>query len=76
MAYHYIRLYLQDKARPHRLRQARRDGAETVWEVELVNRTDQRPEGKLVIGVDTGSVYGFTPAAREGASVQAAERSA
>ncbi len=76
MAYHYIRLHMQDKARPHRFRQTRGEYAEPVWEVELVNRTDERPEGTLVIGVDTGSLYGYMSAAREGSSVLAAERSA
>ncbi|HET7294028.1 MAG TPA: 2-oxoacid:acceptor oxidoreductase subunit alpha [Vicinamibacteria bacterium] len=75
MAYHYIRLYMQDKARPLRFREARRGHPEPVWEVELVGRSDGRPEGTLVIGMDTGSVYGFSPA-REGASALAAERSA
>jgi 2-oxoglutarate ferredoxin oxidoreductase subunit alpha len=60
MAYHYVRIHLQDKARPGRVRQAA--GAaygEPVWEVELVRRTDGTPEGTLVIGMDTGSTYGL-----------------
>ena len=34
---------------------------EPVWEVELVSRADGRPEGTLVIGMDTGSMYGCHP---------------
>ena len=67
MAYHYVRVYMQDKARPGRLVRARDGHPEPVWEVELVNRTDGRPEGQLVIGVDTGAMYGCRQAAvREG----------
>ena len=31
---------------------------EPIWEVELVSRTDGTPESLLVIGRDTGSIYG------------------
>jgi len=63
MAYHYIRLHMQDRARPGRLWEApgKRHG-EPVWEVELVNRADGRPAGMLVIGMDTGSMHSGSPA--------------
>ena len=59
MAYHYIRIHMQEKTRPGRLK-ASADGAfgEPIWEVELVSRTDGRPEGTLLIGRETGSIYG------------------
>ena len=62
MAYHHIRIHMQDRARPRRLRKV--PGAaygEPVWAVELVNRTDGRPEGMLVIGATTGAAYGWHP---------------
>jgi len=64
MAYHHIRIHMQDRARPRRLRKM--PGAaygEDVWAVELVNRTDARPEGMLVIGATTGAGYGWHQAA-------------
>jgi hypothetical protein len=62
MAYHYIRIHMQDKARPHRLQQVARSAyGEPVWAVELVSRQSGNPEGLLVIGVDTGSIYGWHP---------------
>ena len=55
-------------------RPVRRNGyAEPVWEVELVNRTDGRPEGQLVIGVDTGSMYGCRQTATSGRPAAASE---
>jgi 2-oxoglutarate ferredoxin oxidoreductase subunit alpha len=62
MAYHYVRIHLQDKARPARLHQVSGGSyGEPLWAVELVNRGDGRPEGMLVIGMDTGSIHGWRP---------------
>ena len=48
---------------------------EPVWEVELVNRADGRAEGTLVIGMDTGSMYGLqVPGVEAGARAVAAQR--
>jgi hypothetical protein len=60
MAYHYVRIHMQEKTRPGRLKQAAAGNGhdEPVWEVELVSRTDGTPERLLVIGRDTGSIYG------------------
>lgn len=64
MAYHYIRIYMQDKTRPGRLERVSRPGYdERVWEVELVDRAAGRAEGMLVIGADSGSMYSFHPLA-------------
>jgi hypothetical protein len=59
MAYHYVRIHMQEKARPGRLAPvANGPYDEPVWEVELVDRKDGHPEATLVIGMDTGSLYG------------------
>jgi hypothetical protein len=59
MAYHYIRIHMQERTRPARLQVARSNGYdEPVWQVELVSRTDGSPAGTLIIGKDTGSFYG------------------
>src|SRR5262245_23826443 len=58
MAYHYIRIHMQDRTRPGRLRKvAAAEYGEPVWEVELVGRTSGTPEEVLVIGMDTGSMH-------------------
>jgi len=76
MAYHYIRIHLQEKARPGRLKRANGGKyGEPVWEVELVNRTDGKAEGTLVIGMDTGSMYGLQlPGVEAGDRAVAAQR--
>jgi hypothetical protein len=62
MAYHYVRIHLQDKARPGRMHQVSGGSyGEPLWAVELVNRADGRPEGLLVIGMETGAVHGWRP---------------
>jgi 2-oxoglutarate ferredoxin oxidoreductase subunit alpha len=68
MAYHYVRIYMQERTRPGRLRQISGDGyGEPVWEVELVGRADGKPEGTLIIGAETGSMYGsHSPAPTRG----------
>jgi 2-oxoglutarate ferredoxin oxidoreductase subunit alpha len=58
IAYHYDRIYMQEKTRPGRLRQAPSGShGEPVWEVEMVNRADGSPAGELVIGMETGSIH-------------------
>jgi hypothetical protein len=60
MAYHYVRIHLQDRARPgslHSLEAA--EYGEPVWDVELVDRDGGRPEGRLVIGADTGAIHAY-----------------
>lgn len=60
MAYHHIRIHMQDRARPRRIQRAAGNGyGESVWAVELVNRADGAPEGMMVIGMETGSNYGW-----------------
>jgi 2-oxoglutarate/2-oxoacid ferredoxin oxidoreductase subunit alpha len=58
MAYHYIRIHMQDRTRPGQLRKvAAAEYGEPVWEVELVGRTSGKPEEVLVIGMDSGSMH-------------------
>ena len=46
--------------RESRIRRASGNGyGEPVWAVELVSRADGAPEGLLIIGMDTGSNYGW-----------------
>ena len=66
VAYHYIRIHLEDKARPARLAQTPADGrGEPAWEVEIVDREELDPRGKLIIGMDTGSIHAWEPAAKK-----------
>jgi len=58
MAYHYVRIHMQDSARPGRLTTlTTAEYGEPVWQVELLPRTGGRPEAMLVIGADTGSIH-------------------
>ncbi len=60
MAYHHVRIYMHDKARPGDIQKRKDDQfGEPVWEVELVSRKDGRTEGTMIIGMDTGSVHGW-----------------
>ena len=60
IAYHFIRVNLGDKSRPGRLEKARQDGyEEPVWEAELIGRSDGERHGKLVIGMETGSIHAW-----------------
>ena len=64
MAYHHVRIYMHDKARPGSIQKRDDDRfGEPVWEVELVSRKDGTAEGTLVIGMDTGSVHNWQVAA-------------
>jgi hypothetical protein len=59
MAYHYVRIHMHEKARPGRLQTvANGPYDEPVWEVDLVDRKGGATEATLVIGMDTGSLYG------------------
>jgi len=63
VAYHYIRIHLEDKARPSRFVQVAENGyGEPVWEIEIVDRAELDPRGKLVIGMETGSIHAWEPA--------------
>ena len=62
MAAHYIRVHLKDKLRPTKLAQISQNGyGEPVWQVDLTDRKDGSPKGKLIIGVETGSTHKWDP---------------
>ena len=67
MAYHFIRIHLEDKARPGRLVEIAENGyGESVWDVEIVDRAELDPRGKLIIGRETGSIHSWEPAVAQG----------
>jgi hypothetical protein len=58
MAYHYIRVYLNDKSRPVGFEQISKNGyGEPVWQVQIADRKEGEPVGKLYIGLETGSIH-------------------
>jgi len=64
MAYHYIRLHMQNQTRPGRVEQVTRaEYDEPLWDVEIIGRTDHEPRGNLLIGMETGSMHRFEPLA-------------
>jgi 2-oxoglutarate ferredoxin oxidoreductase subunit alpha len=65
MAYHYIRTHLGEKGRPRRAERTTGNGySEDVWEVEIVSRETGEKQGELKIGVQTGSMHSWQPAAK------------
>jgi 2-oxoglutarate ferredoxin oxidoreductase subunit alpha len=64
MAYHYIRLHMQNQTRPGRIEQVTRaEYDEPLWDVEIIGRADHEARGNLLIGMETGSMYRFEPLA-------------
>ena len=62
IAYHYIRTQLTEDLRPGQVRKADGDGrGELVWEVEVVHRNTGENNGRLQVGVETGSTYSWQP---------------
>ncbi|OGG46002.1 MAG: hypothetical protein A3F84_23925 [Candidatus Handelsmanbacteria bacterium RIFCSPLOWO2_12_FULL_64_10] len=58
MAYHYIRVYLKEDARPVRFEQVSENGyREPVWQVQIAGREKGEPLGELFIGLETGSIH-------------------
>jgi hypothetical protein len=44
------------------LERAHRDGYdEPVWEVELIGRVKREPQGRLIIGMETGCIHAWQP---------------
>jgi 2-oxoglutarate ferredoxin oxidoreductase subunit alpha len=75
IAYHYIRINLDNEARPEGYEQVSLpDYDEALWKVTLVGRKEGEPRGSLLIGVETGATYGWgeeTPEAAQASSVAA-----
>jgi 2-oxoglutarate ferredoxin oxidoreductase subunit alpha len=62
IAYHFIRVKLDDKSRPVELvRREQDDIDEAVWQVTLASRKTAEVEGELLIGAETGHVYEWRP---------------
>ena len=62
IAYHYIRTHLGEDVRPGRIERADGNGAgEAVWRIEIVGRDTGSRHGELVVGVETGSTYSWSP---------------
>ena len=63
IAYHYVRVHLNEEARPGQDHQGRRQRPRrTVWQIEIVNRENGEKQGELHVGVQTGSTYSWQPA--------------
>ena len=62
MAYHYIRVHFKDKLRPSKIIQVSQNGyGEPVWVLDLIERNNGELQGKLTIGVETGSTHKWDP---------------
>jgi 2-oxoglutarate ferredoxin oxidoreductase subunit alpha len=75
IAYHYIRIKMDNDVRPTDCQQTSLPGyEEPVWQVTLVGRQELEPRGTLLIGVQTGATYALeeqVPEAAEAAAVTA-----
>ena len=65
MAYHYARIHMKDQTRPGKITAVTtKDHDEPIFEVEMIGRVELEPRGHLIIGRDTGSIFGFQPPER------------
>ncbi len=63
IAYHYVRVHLNEEVRPGKIARAAANGhGEPVWQVEIVHRETSAKQGDLLIGVETGSTHAWQPA--------------
>jgi 2-oxoglutarate ferredoxin oxidoreductase subunit alpha len=64
IAYHYVRVHLNDEVRPGKIQKAAANGrGEAIWKIELVGREGGEKRGDLSVGVETGSTYSWHPVA-------------
>ncbi|HLE37215.1 MAG TPA: hypothetical protein VI699_08705, partial [Candidatus Acidoferrales bacterium] len=62
IAYHYVRVHLNEDVRPGRIVKTNGNGAvEPLWLVEIVSRDSGEKHGELRVGVETGSTYSWQP---------------
>jgi 2-oxoglutarate ferredoxin oxidoreductase subunit alpha len=62
IAYHYVRVHLNDEFRPGRVQKAAGNGlGEAIWKIDVVTREDGEKRGELRVGVETGSTYSWQP---------------
>jgi 2-oxoglutarate ferredoxin oxidoreductase subunit alpha len=60
IAYHYLRTHYAEKMRPSKITKQDKDGqGESIWHVELVDRTSGEKQAELTIGAKTGATYSF-----------------
>jgi 2-oxoglutarate ferredoxin oxidoreductase subunit alpha len=68
IAYHYIRVKMNNEARPVNYEQMSLPGyEEPIWRVSLAGRKEGEPRGALLIGVQTGATYAWQMDAPESA---------
>lgn len=62
IAYHHVRVHMNDEARPGKITKADGNGfGEPVWQIEIVHRDSGEKQGELQVGVETGSTYTWQP---------------
>lgn len=62
ITYHYIRVHLTEDLRPGQVEKSDGNGrGEPVWEIEVVHRDTGENNGRLQVGVETGSTYSWQP---------------
>ena len=62
IAYHYVRVHLNDEFRPGRVQKAAGNGlGEALWKIDVVTREGGEKRGELKVGVETGSTYSWQP---------------
>lgn len=58
IAYHYIAIHMDDRARPIQFTQLPANGyGEPLWQISLITRDKGEPAGRLLVGQTTGSTY-------------------
>ena len=62
IAYHYVRVHLNDEFRPGPVQKAAGNGlGEAIWKIDVVTREGGEKRGELRVGVETGSTYSWQP---------------
>jgi pyruvate/2-oxoacid:ferredoxin oxidoreductase alpha subunit len=62
IAYHYVRVHLNDDVRPGTIQKAAANGqGEATWKIAVVTREGAEKRGELSVGVETGSTYSWKP---------------
>ena len=62
IAYHYVRVHLNDEVRPGTIQKTAANGqGEAIWKIEMVGRENGEKHGVLSVGVETGSTYSWQP---------------
>jgi len=60
IAYHYVRVHLNEEVRPGAIQKAAANGhGEAIWKIAVVGRENGEKHGELQVGVETGSTYSW-----------------